>query len=117
MVKIKKGDTVIVVGGDDRGAKGSVHRVIRGKKTNRRLKQSSDGDRIVVSGINMITKHQRRTGQVQTQVGRIEREAPIHVSNVALFCGTCNGPAKVGYQVFEDESKARFCKRCGDLLD
>ncbi len=117
MVKIKKGDTVVVIRGDDRGAKCTVHRVIRGRKTNRRVKQASDKNRVVVSGINIIKKHQRRTGQVQTQVGIIEREAPLHVSNVALFCGTCNGPAKIGYQVYEDGSKARYCKRCGDVLD
>lgn len=116
-MKIRKGDTVVVIRGDDLDAKGTVHRVVRGKKTNRRLKQPSDGDRVVVAGINMIKKHQRRTGQVQTQVGIIEREAPIHVSNVALFCSTCDGPAKVGYQLYEDGSKARFCKRCGDVLD
>jgi large subunit ribosomal protein L24 len=104
-VTIKKGDTVQVISGDDKGAKGTVHRVYPKK------------DQVVVSGINMIKKHQRPTGHTRTQVGIIEREAPIHVSNVALVCNTCQKPVRVGLHVHEDGSKARVCKSCGEVIE
>ena len=105
-MKIKKGDTVQVISGDDKGDKGIVHRVHPKK------------DKLVVSGINMIKKHQRRTGQTRTQVGIIEREAPIHVSNIALICNNCQKPVRVGYRKYEDGgSKARICRSCGEVID
>lgn len=104
-MKIKKGDTVQVMSGDDKGAKGTVHLVYPKK------------DQLVVSGVNMIKKHQRRTGQTRTQVGIIEREAPMHISNIALVCGKCQKPVRVRYHVYEDGSKARMCKSCGELID
>jgi large subunit ribosomal protein L24 len=104
-MKIKKGDTVEVISGDDRGARGTVHRVLP--------KES----RLVVSGVNMVKKHQRRTGDVRTQVGIIEREAPIHVSNVALVCPRCDKPSRVGYRMMEDGSKVRVCKACDETLE
>ena len=104
-VKIKKGDTVQVISGDDKGAKGTVHRVYPKKNM------------VVVSGINMIKKHQRPTGQTRTQVGIIEREAPIHVSNVALFCKKCQKPVRVGFQFEETGRKTRICKKCGEAID
>jgi large subunit ribosomal protein L24 len=119
-VKIRKGDTVVVLNGDERGAKGTVHRVIRGWKVDRRRRRIGrdyDKDRVIVSGINIVKKHQRPTGSTRTQAGIIEREAPIHSSNVALFCGNCNRAARVGYQLYEDGTKGRVCKRCGQPFD
>lgn len=104
-MKIKKGDTVQIIGGDDKGAKGTVHRVYPKK------------NQVVVSGVNMIKKHQRPTGQTRTQVGIIEREAPIHVSNIALFCGKCQEPVRVELRVSEGGDKARVCKKCGEAID
>ena len=104
-VKIKKGDTVQVISGDDKGDKGTVHRVYPNR------------DKLVVSGVNMIKKHQRPTGKTRTQVGIIEREAPIHVSNVALVCNNCQKPVRVGSRVYEDGSKARVCKSCDEVMD
>lgn len=104
-MKIKKGDTVQVIGGDDKGAKGTVHRVYPKKNM------------VVVSGVNMIKKHQRPTGQTRTQVGIIEREAPIHVSNVALFCSKCQKPVRVKFQENESGYKARVCKKCGEVIE
>lgn len=104
-MKIKKGDTVQILSGDDKGSKGTVHRVYPKKK------------QLVVSGVNMVKKHQRPTGQTRTQVGIIEREAPIDVSNAQLVCGKCQSATRVGYQVFEDGSKARVCKKCGEVID
>ena len=104
-MKIKKGDTVEVITGEDRGARGTVHRVL-----------PKEG-RLVVSGVNMIKKHQRRTGDVRTQVGIIEREAPLDISDVALVCPRCNKPSRVGYRVMDDGSKARVCKSCDEFID
>ncbi len=73
-----------MISGDDRGAEGEVQRVMRAKwgKGRRRASARPGADRVVVAGINLIKKHQRRTGNVNTQFGIIEREAPIHISNV-----------------------------------
>jgi large subunit ribosomal protein L24 len=120
MVKIRQGDTVVVLRGEERGAKGTVRQVIRGWKVDRqrrRIGRDPNKDRVIVSGINIVKKHQKPTGRRSTQVGIIEFEAPIHISKVTLFCGDCNRPARVGYQLYEDGTKGRVCKRCGRLFD
>lgn len=128
MERIKKGDQVrIVVGGDAAAARregktveGTVHRVIHGYKIDRvrrKVARDHNKDRVVVQGVNLVIKHQRRTGDVRTQVGRIEREAPIHISNVMLVCPSCKEPARVGFRVAGDGSKSRFCKKCDELVD
>ncbi|MBC7234134.1 MAG: 50S ribosomal protein L24 [Chloroflexi bacterium] len=124
-MKIRKGDTVEVIAGDDKGLRGTVHRVIpgravlrgRAKKGQRQVAMDPNRTRVVVSGINLVKKHQRRTGDVRTQVGIIEREAPIHISNVALVCPHCQKATRVGYQVLETGSKVRVCKRCHQTID
>jgi large subunit ribosomal protein L24 len=103
-MKIKKGDTVVVISGDDKGERGSVKRVFPKRNM------------VIVSGVHMIKKHQRPTGSTRTQVGIIEREAPIHVSNVALYCETCGEGVRVGYQVASDGTKTRVCRQCGGTL-
>lgn len=103
-MKIRKGDTVEVIAGDDKGTRGTVHRVLPAEH------------RVVVSGVNLVKKHQRRTGDVRTQVGIIEREAPIDVSNVALVCPRCNKASRVGYRVMEDGSKTRVCLSCDETI-
>jgi len=85
-VKIKRGDLVEVIRGDDRGMRGRVHRVFPKER------------RVVVSGINIIKRHTRPTGRLRTQAGIIEREAPVDISNVALICEHCNQRTKVRYQ-------------------
>lgn len=117
MMRVKKGDTVEVIRGNDRGRRGTVHQVIRGHRGGRHPGREVNQDQVIVSGINLIKKHQRRTGDVRTQFGIIEREAPIHISNVALVCPHCNEPTRVGYHVFPDGSKSRRCKKCGELID
>jgi large subunit ribosomal protein L24 len=67
--------------------------------------------------VNLVIKHQRRTGDVRTQVGRIELEAPIHISNVMLVCPSCREATRVGFRVFDDGTKARYCKRCDEAID
>lgn len=105
MNKIHKGDTVEIRAGNDRGKRGQVHTLLPSK------------DRIIVSGINLVKKHQKRSGGVRTQAGIIEREGPIPLSQVALVCKNCGKPTRVGFKVFEDGRKVRVCKKCGEVLE
>jgi len=104
MNKIRKGDTVQVMAGNDRGKKGEVHSVMPKQGT------------VIVAGINLIKKHQRRTGDVRTQAGIIEREGPILLANVALVCKNCGKPTRVGFTA-EAGKKSRKCKKCGQFID
>lgn len=102
-LKIKKGDQVIVLRGKDKGKKGEVLRVIP-KET-----------RAVVKGVNMIRRHTRPT---QAQAGGIvEREAPIHVSNIACVDPKSGEATRVGFKFLEDGRKVRFAKRSGEVID
>jgi large subunit ribosomal protein L24 len=108
MRRIKKGDTVEVISGDDRGMRGTVHQVIAKK------------DRVVVSGVNIVKKHQRPRptgGRMQTQAGIIEFEAPIHLSNVMLVCPQCKQPTRIAFEYLEDGGKVRVCKKCESVID
>ncbi len=116
---IKKGDKVIVLSGDDRGTEGEVQRVVRGKwgKGRKAGEPKPDATRVVVAGVNLVKKHQRRTGNVNTQFGIIEREAAIHVSNVQLICPKCGKPTRVAHRVHADGTRSRVCKNCTELID
>jgi len=103
MRKVKKGDRVKVIGGEDRGKMGKVLRVY------------PERYRVLVEGVNMITKHQRPTQTVR-QPGIIQREAPLHESNVALVCPECGVPTRVGTAVVEGV-KVRRCKKCGATFE
>jgi large subunit ribosomal protein L24 len=105
MQRIKKGDQVEVIAGDDRGTRGEVNRVL------------PRDDRVVIHGVNLIKKHQRRTGSVRTQTGIIEFEAPVHLSNVQPVCPTCDRPVRVVYRRLPDGSPSRACRRCGHVFD
>ncbi len=105
MQRIRKGDTVEVVSGDERGSRGAVQRV------------EPQRGQVVVHGINLVKKHQRRTGQVRTQTGIIEFEAPIDISNVQVVCSSCDRPSRIRFEVQEDGTKVRTCVRCGKPLD
>ena len=105
MNKIRKGDTVQVIAGNDRGKKGEVHSILPSKNL------------VIVSGVNMVKKHQRSTGDVRTQAGIIEREGPIDISKVLLVCKNCGKPTRVGFKIFEDGTKSRVCKHCGEVTD
>ena len=104
MNKIRKGDTVQVMAGNDRGKKGEVHSV------------SPQQGTVVVAGINLVKKHQRRTGDVRTQAGIIEREGPMRLANVALVCKNCGKPTRIGFSEVAGK-KARKCKKCGQFID
>jgi large subunit ribosomal protein L24 len=106
MNRIKKGDTVEVITGEDKDVRGEVMRVL-GKD-----------NRVVVSKVNMVTKHQsaQKAGRSQMQGGRIQFEAPIDISNVMLVCPKCDQATRVGYAVV-DERKVRVCRKCDAVID
>ena len=106
MNKIRKGDTVKVLSGDDKGKTGAVQFVYPKK------------ERIVVAGVNMMKKAQRRVpGQVKTQTGIIEREGPMHWSKVALVCPNCGKQTRVGFESTDGGDKYRVCRKCGNAID
>ena len=101
---IRKNDNVLVIAGKDKGKRGRV-RFAYPKK-----------ERLLVEGINFVKKHSRAKGAVR-QAGIIEREAPIHISNVMLVCNKCDKPARVGSRFLTDGRKVRFCRSCGEVVD
>lgn len=103
MLKIRKNDIVQCLKGKDKGKKGKVLSVFPKKS------------RAVVEGINFAKKHTRRTREDQ-QGGIIQKEAPVHISNLMLFCNKCNKVTKVGFTLLKDSSKARICKRCNEVI-
>lgn len=105
-MKIKAGDTVEVIQGEDLGMRGTV-RVCMPRK-----------NKVIVEGINIVIKHQRPipAGRQQTPGGRIELEAPIDVANVMLVCPSCQEKTRVGYAV-TDDGKVRVCKKCEAQVD
>lgn len=102
MQKIRKGDAVVILSGKDAGKKGEVVRVIPAE------------NRIVVQGVNMVKRHTRPTQT--TQGGIIEKEAAMHVSNVAHIDPKDGKPTRVGFRILEDGSKVRFSKRSGEVI-
>ncbi len=102
-MRIKKGDQVRVMSGNDRGKEGKV------------LKVFPETGRVIVEKINLIKRHQRRT-QTNPQGGIIEKEAPIHASNVMLVCPNTKKPTRIGKVILSDGSRARVSKKSGEML-
>jgi large subunit ribosomal protein L24 len=103
-MKVRKNDTVLVIAGKDRGKRGRV-RFAYPKK-----------NQVLVEGVNLIKRHMRAVRQVR-QAGIIEREAPLHISNVMLFCSKCNHPTRIGVRFLEGARKVRICRVCGEVID
>jgi large subunit ribosomal protein L24 len=101
--KIKKGDKVVVLTGRDKGKSGEVLRVLR------------DDNRVVVQGVNMVKRHTRP--QPGNPGGIVEKEASIHISNVAHIDPKSNKPTRVGYKLLEDGRKVRVARRSAEVLD
>ena len=101
--RIKRGDRVVVLTGRDRGRQGEVLRVLR------------KDDRLIVQGVNMVKRHQRPTAGHPG--GIIDKEAAIHISNVAHADPTNGQPTRVGYKTLDDGRKVRFAKRSGEIID
>lgn len=119
MQRIKKGDTVQVITGNEIGARGEVEKVLQAwhvDRHNRRIRRNSDADKLVIRGVNIRKKHQRPISQTRTQTGIIEREMPVHISNVMLVCPNCDEASRIGFNI-ESDKKVRVCKRCGSPID
>jgi large subunit ribosomal protein L24 len=102
--KLKKNDTVMVVAGRERGKTGKVLRVLR------------ERNGVLIERVNLVKRHMKPRG-MQAPGGIVEKEAPVHISNVMILCDRCNAPVRVGMRRLEDGRRSRACRRCGDLLD
>ncbi|EIM73292.1 50S ribosomal protein L24 [Nitratireductor rhodophyticola] len=103
MQKIKKGDNVVVLAGKDKGRTGEVVKVMPKE------------DKALVRGVNLVRRHQKQSAQAEG--GIITKEAPIHLSNLALADPKDGKPTRVGFKVQEDGKKVRVAKRSGELID
>jgi large subunit ribosomal protein L24 len=101
--KIKKGDKVVVLTGRDKGRSGEVVQVM------------PKDDKALVRGVNMVKRHQRQS--MNQEGGIISKEAPLHLSNIALADPKDGKPTRVGFRILDDGRKVRFAKRSGDLID
>ncbi len=102
--QIRKNDTVMVITGRERGKTGKVLRVLPEK------------NRALIERLNLVKRHTKARGP-QMPHGIVEKEAPIHLSNLMLVCDKCNVPVRMGKRVLEDGRAVRVCRRCGDQLD
>ncbi len=102
---IRKNDKVKIIAGKDKGKIGSVLKVIRKKNNNR----------VLVENINML-KHHVKPNVKNKQGGIVEKEAPIHSSNVMLMCGKCLSSVRIKIQLLEDGNKTRICGKCSEII-
>ena len=110
---IKTGDTVVVITGKQAPA------TVDGKvndTTGKVTKAFPATGRVIVEGVNMVTRHQKARGQGMPG-GIIHKEAPIDASNVMLLCSKCNKPTRIAYKVLEDGTKVRYCKKCNATFE
>lgn len=100
---VRKGDTVMVTAGKDKNKSGKILQILPKK------------DGVLVEGLNVVKRHTRAKGNEPG--GILEKEAPIHISNVMLYCGKCRKPVRTKTNVLEDGKKARVCVKCGEAFD
>lgn len=106
-MNIRKGDTILVLAGKDRGKRGVVERIERTKR----------GLGVVVPGLNMAKRHQRPRSRTQ-QAGILDLAVPLHLSNVQVVCPRCDKPTRITHQMLEDGShRVRVCKHCGEQME
>lgn len=101
--KIKKGDTVKIITGKEKGKIGKVLKVV------------PDSSRIYIEKLNMVKRHMRPT-QKNRQGGIVEKEASIHISNVMIMCNKCNKPVKIKAKILKDKTKVRICAKCDEII-
>ena len=104
-IQIRKNDQVKVIAGKDLNKTGRVLRVLR------------DKGRVVVEGVSFLKRHTRPNPQKQIKGGIVEREAPIHISNVMIVCGACGKATRIGHNLLADGKKVRICRSCNSSLD
>jgi large subunit ribosomal protein L24 len=101
--RIRKNDLVMVITGRDRGKTGKVMRVV------------PETGRVVLERLNIVKRHSRPRGAASPG-GIVEKEAPIAISNVMLFCDRCNAPVRIGIKAAADGARTRICRRCGESV-
>ena len=102
---ILKNDNVVVVAGKDRGKRGRVLRLVPAK------------NRLIVEGANFVKRHTRPNPAQNVKGGVVEREAPLHASNVQLICPDCGAATRIGRRLLEDGRKVRICRKCDGVVD
>ena len=105
VIPIKKNDDVFILRGKDRGKSGRVLVVI------------PDKQRIVVEGVQLIKRHTRPNPQKNIQGGIVEREASVHISNVAIVCKNCKAHTRIANKILGDGRRSRACKKCGSTIE
>lgn len=101
--KLKKGDTVAVIAGKDRGKRGKIIQVFKSR------------ERVLVEKVNVVKRHLRQGPQGGG--GIIEKEAPVHISDVSYLCKKCDAPVRIAMKILDDGKKVRACRKCGEILD
>jgi len=104
MRKIKKGDDVVVIAGKDKGKRGSVLRVV-------------DAEHVVVEGVNVVKKHQRPNPMKGLTGGIVDKEMPLHISNVAIFNSATKKADRVGFKLLTDGRRVRVFRSNGEMID
>jgi large subunit ribosomal protein L24 len=102
--RIRKGDQVMVMKGKEVGKTGKIMHVIPEKGT------------VMIEKLNVVKRHTRPSNQYK-QGGIIEKEAPLHISNVKIICGKCGDPVRTGWKLLKDDRKVRYCKKCNEVID
>ncbi|EKE04201.1 MAG: ribosomal protein L24 [uncultured bacterium] len=102
---VKTGDRVLVISGKDKGKIGNIKKAMP--------KES----RVVVEGVNIVTKAMKPNPMKNIQGGLVKFEAPIQASNVMLYCSKCEKPSRIRHEVLESGKKVRVCKKCGEQVD
>ncbi|MCQ9208456.1 MAG: 50S ribosomal protein L24 [Omnitrophica bacterium] len=103
MFKIRKNDLVVCTVGKDKGKKGKVLSVLPAQ------------NRAIIEGVNFIKRHTRKTRE-DRQGGIIQREAPVHISNLMLLCNKCNKAVRIGFSLLKDGKKVRACRKCSEVI-
>lgn len=103
-MQIRKNDSVMVIGGKERGKTGKVLRVV------------TDKDAVIIERLNIVKRHTKPRGPQQAG-GIVEKEAVIHASNIMIMCDKCNAPVRIGHKILADGNKIRICRRCNEALD
>ena len=102
---VRRNDTVVVTAGKDRGKRGRVLKVLREK------------NRVIVEGVNFISRHTRPNPQKNIKGGVVKREASLHASNVQIICPQCGNRTRIGHKLVGDGRKVRICRKCQGVVD
>ena len=102
-INLKKGDTVVVTVGKDQGKRGKILQLVDDRK------------KALVEKVNVVKRHTRQ--DAQGGGGIIEKEAPIHISNINYLCQKCDAPVRISKKILEDGKKVRACSKCGEIID